>query len=203
MRESMWVSLILAFLAVPASGQDVPGPDPYQVSVLAGALRGAGELESDTEFESGPAYGAAFTYWAEPWLGVRARALRADPGLSTGDFVLTRVGAPDVWLLGADFVLRRPFLNRGRTIAPYLAVGGGAKRYGFDDPYHAPAVQLGGGVEVSVAGFGVFGEATHVLSEFNRLGFQEGNADWVFAGGLSLSFGGPEPEPLAVDAESS
>lgn len=198
MRAFMWTLAFLGLAALPLAGQSSAGPgeDRLTVSLMGGTLQGAEELSHDTDFEAGPVYGLGLTYWHRPWLGLRARGLRGTPRVRTEDFALSRLD-PDIWLLSGEVVVRRPFLNQGRMIAPYLAGGIGAKRYGFEDPYHAPAVTVGGGVEVRMARYGVFAEATHVFSELHRIGFQEGTRDWALTGGVSLSLGGGEG-PLAA-----
>lgn len=182
-----------AVLALPTAAQAPMTPRtpqaPITAQLLVANIQGAHQLSLETEFEPALAYGGRLTYWPKETVGIGVHALRSSPDVSTRDLSLS-LQDPDVWLIGADLMVGTRMGVGGGRAMPYLTVGVGTKRLGFDDPYYAPAVNFGGGVAVHFGRIGLFAEAGPVFSELHRLGFWEGQTDLMFGGGVSASLGG-------------
>lgn len=192
MRATVHAVLGVAFLALPSAAQAPLTPAapqvPVTVQLLVGNLQGTHELSLETEFKPALAYGGRITYWAMETVGIAVHALRSSPEVSTQDLSLS-LQDPDIWLIGADLVVGTRLGIGGGRVMPYATVGLGTKRFGFEDPYYAPAVNFGGGLAVDFGTIGMFAEAGPVFSELHRLGFWEGQTDLMFGGGISVSLG--------------
>ena len=186
-------------LPVAAQAQDVTDPptDVRQdlmgvtLSVMSGELTGDDDLRADTEIGSATGIGGALTYWFSPWAGLRAKAFRTDQRILTTEHpdLLERIRqrSGDVWLLGGDLVLRKPFTTGSTTLLPYLSLGFGVKQYDVEDAFIDRAFNGGAGLEVRLGPVGVFGELTVVASQFEEAGWRQMAREWLYVGGISVS----------------
>ncbi|HEY8483547.1 MAG TPA: outer membrane beta-barrel protein [Longimicrobiales bacterium] len=86
------------------------------------------EFDQDAKFDAGGIVGAQATYWALPYLGIRANANYTERPFETDDFQL--VNDVNLWSGSGDllFRFRRPNREwRGTEVLPYIALGAGAK----------------------------------------------------------------------------
>ncbi|HEY8485241.1 MAG TPA: outer membrane beta-barrel protein [Longimicrobiales bacterium] len=86
------------------------------------------DFDTDAKFDAGGIVGAQATFWALPYLGIRANANYTERPFETDGFTL--VNDVNLWSGSGDllFRFRRPNREwRGTEVLPYVALGAGAK----------------------------------------------------------------------------
>jgi hypothetical protein len=168
------------------------GNDLITLNAYGGGFSPTSSLTPGADFRNSGTVGGAVTLWLHRNVGVRGNVLFARTDVSPGAPEPLANEAPNIWAYSGDLVLRLPLSagNRRDTLFPYVVGGLGAKTYDFDRNGTETdfAGSFGGGLEYRFARWGIQAEVRDVVSKFDRFGADRVQHDFVWTGGITLSF---------------
>jgi hypothetical protein len=207
MRYVFFVTgVFFLLLAAPAheldaqfQGSAQPGDDRFTVELFGGQFSPNTTYRDGSSFDSGGMVGGGLTLWVNRNLGFNLGIATAEtpaPFAADGSPTIITGADPRTTVVLADARARFPMLTgEAVSLVPYIAAGGGVKDYRYnrhglyDEMRFALTGAAGSEVRFGQGGnFSVRAELRNVLSQFRSFGEERAQSDWMFSGGLIVSF---------------